>query len=161
MNKKQAAEFLGISPRMLEKHVQNHHLSVRKVKGKTNDVAIYDDRELKELKARLDSKKTLIPSIVLNSEYHEPQPRTTNTAIALSEKFAASERSVGAMASAFVGALTLGDRLMLNLDDAALLTRLSKNYLREAIRAERLKARVIGRGYKIKRTDLDAFIKKL
>jgi len=50
---------------------------------------------------------------------------------------------------------------MLTLADAAALSSLSENHLREAIKAKKLKGRIIGKGYKIKRVDLDAYIKKL
>ena len=55
----------------------------------------------------------------------------------------------------------VGAKIMLTLADAAALSSLSENHLREAIKAKKLKGRIIGRGYKIKRVDLDAYIKKL
>jgi excisionase family DNA binding protein len=55
----------------------------------------------------------------------------------------------------------VGSKIMLTLADAAELSSLSKDYLREAIKAGSLKGRIIGRGYKIKRAALDAYIKKL
>jgi excisionase family DNA binding protein len=46
-------------------------------------------------------------------------------------------------------------------DKAAALTSLSMNHLREAIHAGKLKGKIIGKGYKIKRSNLDAYVKKL
>jgi excisionase family DNA binding protein len=45
--------------------------------------------------------------------------------------------------------------------EAAQLSGLSRGHLREAIDAGKLKARIIGRGWRVKRDDLDAYVKKL
>jgi excisionase family DNA binding protein len=50
---------------------------------------------------------------------------------------------------------------LLKLDEAARLTGLSRAILREAIEAESLKAKLVGRAWRIKRTDLNAYIKTL
>ena len=55
----------------------------------------------------------------------------------------------------------VSDKLTLSLAEAAQLSGLSRGHLREAIKEEKLEARIIGRGWKIKRTDLDAYVEKL
>jgi excisionase family DNA binding protein len=55
----------------------------------------------------------------------------------------------------------VADKLMLSLVEAAQLSGLSRGHLREAIEAKKLKARIIGRGWKVKRADLEAYIAKL
>jgi excisionase family DNA binding protein len=55
----------------------------------------------------------------------------------------------------------LAYKLMLTLHEAALLSGLSRGFLRSAIRDGRLKGRVLGRGYKVKRADLDDFLRRL
>ncbi len=52
-------------------------------------------------------------------------------------------------------------KLLLNLTDAQALTGLSRAFLREAINKGTLKAEVIGRSWRIKRTDLETYVKKL
>ena len=59
-NKKEAAAYLGISTRQLENYARGGRLSVRKEKGKTGDIAIFDDEELRRLKTELDAKRGLI-----------------------------------------------------------------------------------------------------
>jgi excisionase family DNA binding protein len=49
----------------------------------------------------------------------------------------------------------------LKLDEASLLTGLSRQILRDAIEAKKLKAKIIGRAWRIKREDLDQYLKKL
>jgi excisionase family DNA binding protein len=53
------------------------------------------------------------------------------------------------------------EKLLLNLTDCRLLTGLSEYYLRDSIKTGTLKAKIIGRGYKIKKQDLDEFVKNL
>jgi excisionase family DNA binding protein len=49
----------------------------------------------------------------------------------------------------------------LSLSDASYLSGLSRGFLRDAIKAKRLKAAKRGRGWNIKRIDLDIYIRKL
>jgi excisionase family DNA binding protein len=50
---------------------------------------------------------------------------------------------------------------MLSIDEAAALAGLSAHHVREAIKAGALKAKIVGRGWRVKRPDLDAYVKKL
>ena len=52
-------------------------------------------------------------------------------------------------------------KILLTLDEAQGMTGLSKSYLREAIGQERLKAKQIGKSWRVKRSDLDNFIEDL
>jgi len=47
------------------------------------------------------------------------------------------------------------------LTRAAQLSGLSRGHLREAIEEKKLKARILGRGWRVKRDDLEAYVKKL
>ena len=55
----------------------------------------------------------------------------------------------------------IAHKLMLTLQEAVALTGLSQRRLREAIRAGQLKAQIIGRGWRIKRTDLEDYVRDL
>jgi excisionase family DNA binding protein len=55
----------------------------------------------------------------------------------------------------------VADKLLLSLEECQTLTGLSRATLRSAIDDGALKARIIGRGFKIKRADLDKYISKL
>lgn len=60
-----------------------------------------------------------------------------------------------------VSAANLSHKLMLTLPEAAVLTGLSRTHLRQAVREGRLKARIIGRKWLIKRADLDEYVRNL
>jgi hypothetical protein len=55
----------------------------------------------------------------------------------------------------------VSEKLLLNLNDCKLLTGLSEQNLKEAIKSDRLKAKIIGRGWKVKKQDLDDFVNNL
>lgn len=162
MNKKDAANYLGISTRALEGHASKGELSVRYVKGRTGDVADYDEGELRRLKAKLDSKRAARPAVMPDSlEGREGEPRT----LARLSDVAAPEwlTALAALTSDRKSQprADVGSKIMLTLADAAELSSLSEYHLREAIKAGKLKGKIIGRGYKIKRADLDAYVKRL
>jgi hypothetical protein len=73
----------------------------------------------------------------------------------------APNNGIGARLLAVLEAQTAGQKILLSLKDCHILTGLSGQYLREQIQIGKLKGRIIGKGYKVKRTDLDAFIRKL
>lgn len=58
-------------------------------------------------------------------------------------------------------AVQVSEKLLLNITDCRLLTGLSNNFLRDAIKAGTLKAKSIGRGYKVKRQDLNEYVNNL
>jgi excisionase family DNA binding protein len=55
----------------------------------------------------------------------------------------------------------VADKLTLSLIEASQLSGLSRKHLRQAIEDKKLKARIIGRGWRVKRDDLYAYVKKL
>ncbi len=57
--------------------------------------------------------------------------------------------------------IPVADKLTLSLVEASQLSGLSRGHLREAIEAKKLKARIIGRGWRVKRDDLDLYVRKL
>jgi excisionase family DNA binding protein len=67
-NKKDAAAYLGISTRQLENYSRQGRLSVRKEKGRTGDIAIYDDEELRQLKDEREREHGVIRAAVVREE---------------------------------------------------------------------------------------------
>jgi len=68
MNKKEAAAYLGISTRQLENYARQGRLSVRKEKGRTGDIAIFDDEELRQLKDEREREHGIIRVAVVREE---------------------------------------------------------------------------------------------
>jgi excisionase family DNA binding protein len=75
----------------------------------------------------------------------------------------ALEQLLLAIKSPVVQQVPIAAKLILSLKEASALSGISRDYLVEAIKKRKLKARLdeIGRGYRIKRADLEDYIKKL
>jgi excisionase family DNA binding protein len=165
MNKKDAAEYLGVSERAVERYAHKGKLSVRLEKGQRGDVAVYDERELKLLRDELDKKRTVIRPAI------EAMPATSDDKPRQLARLSGNE-DAGAMLMQIIMAASKGQstaraltdlavKKLLTLAEASALSGLSYKHLREAIRTKKLKGKPIGRGYKVKQADLDAYIHKL
>ena len=167
MNKKQAAEFLGVSVRALERYVQQGKLTVRYEKGKTRPTANFDQRELETFKEELN-QPTIKPAVESRQITTDVYDETDIVPVNVAEfgEFTVIDRLAGMVEML----ITRGDKkptvpieskILLTLDEAQAMTGLSKGYLREAIRQGSLKAKQIGKSWRVKRSDLDDFIEDL
>jgi hypothetical protein len=146
MDKKEAAELLKISTRLVEKYASEGRLGeVTYVRGKTGKRAEYARQAVENLKTILESPDTALAVKTPDARLFVAQFVEAMTS--RDDTRAASVRT--------------SEKLLLNLNDCRLLTGLSDANLRDAIKAETLKAKIIGRGYKVKRQDLDDFVNNL
>jgi excisionase family DNA binding protein len=147
MNKKETSELLGVSTRLVEKYASEGRLGeVTYVRGKTGKQADYDREAVEKLKQVLESPDTAMIAT-----------KTSDARLfvaSLVEAMVSGEKVRGA-------SVRVSEKLLLTVSDCRLLTGLSEQTLREAIHDEKLKAKIIGRGYKVKKADLDDFIDKL
>jgi excisionase family DNA binding protein len=169
MNKKEAAEFLGCSERAIERYVKAGKISCRYEKGKTRSVAVFDQSELERFKVEGEAVKPAF-------EVYDPEPRQTTT-VEQSGLAILDNESVGIVGidnfsgadeisklSAMVELLLHNqqtkpsEKLVLTLDDCSQLTGFSRGILREAIANGQLKSKIIGKSWRVKRADLEAYI---
>jgi excisionase family DNA binding protein len=169
MTKQEAADYLGISSRMLEKHVKDKKLGVR-YEGQR---AMFDDGEVESLKQRLDALRTSKAAVY---SAPQPQPETGKNllqagsaglpTVLTNTRRRVPDISPDDLSAALVNLLQrptvpVADKLLLTLEDCQHMTGLSRDYLRKAIADGTLTAKQIGRGWKVKRSDLDAYIARL
>jgi excisionase family DNA binding protein len=162
MNKKEVSEFLGVSTRLVEKYASEGRLGeVTYVRGKTGKQAEYNQEAVEKLKAALESPDTALTTTTPDARLFVAQ---------LVEAMASREQAnIEAIRGLLSGSseeprsasVRVSEKILLNLSDCRLLTGLSEANLRDAIKSKKLKAKIIGRGWKVKRQDLDEFIKKL
>jgi excisionase family DNA binding protein len=171
-NKQQAAEFLGVSVRAVERYTQQGKLSVHYEPGKTRPVAVYAEEELRPLKdeiaANLYHQR---PAVEKGNRANPEQSSDVGEVTALARSVGTTDALaliIREVTTATVGALRadaavvpLADKLTLSLVEAAQLSGLSRGHLRAAIEAKKLKARIIGRGWRMTRQALEAYVKKL
>ena len=189
MNKQQAADFLGISPRTLERAVKKSSVAARYEKGKTSDVLVFDEAELQRYKAEQEAP-THLPTVERASEAATSNGAPTNrmetpTNFANSDNGLAtfgelSSESANGMGLALLQALSQlqpgavaasqesgppltppSQKLLLSLAEAQSYSGLSRANLMDAIHDEKLRAQKIGRGWKIKRRDLESYVEGL
>ena len=177
MTKAEAAEYLGCSVRQLERYTSENRIGVRYEKGRTRPTPIYDEGELQTFKATLE-RVVYRPAVERMDTPKIPAERG-GKAIATQNDGALSGLSQASQLEAFArfiveavksekpatdAAPPLADiavKLLLTLTEAQALTGLSRGTLRAAIDADELKANQIGRGWKVKKTDLESYIEKL
>jgi hypothetical protein len=167
MKKIDAAKFLDISEKTLERLVKSGEISSKLEKGKTRDVVVFDAEELKTFKEKRESSKhrpafsisddspaqnsvSLIPTKTDNID-RQNQTLSFTPIITALESLAEAQKMV-----------FLQNKPMLNLSDSALVSGLSVTFLEKAVKDGRLKTFAGLRGSKvIRRTDLEKFISEL
>lgn len=170
MNKQSAADFLGVSVRALERYVQQGRISVKYEKGKTRPTANFDPVELEAFKSELN-QPTVKPAFESRQITTEQQPQTDKLVHQSGEIAEFGEIGVIDKLSSIIEGLLLrgdnqpvvpiADKLLLTIAEAQALTGLSREFLRDAITAGELKAKVIGKGWRVKRSDLQEYVDKL
>jgi excisionase family DNA binding protein len=157
MNKEEARNELGISVRSLQRLVQSEKISVTYRRGASGkQEAIFNPEEIENYKRGRDAE-IIKPSVA----------PTGDTALARSDATTSDTALARNVIETFLNAIgqkpavAIADKPLLKLDEAAALTGLSRQILRQAIKDGKLKGRIIGRGFRVKREDLDKFIKNL
>jgi excisionase family DNA binding protein len=180
MNKKEVAELLNISTRLVERYASEGRLGeVTYVRGKTGKQAEYARAEVERLKAELETVDRALPAN--SADAGLVGPLATRQGERLLDLLSSIDNRLATQADNFSDLKEghplfelmkefghrrpqlsdLAHKLMLSLDEAAQLAGLSRGHLRAAITEGKLKGRIIGRGFKVKRADLDAYVKKL
>jgi excisionase family DNA binding protein len=162
MNREEAAQELGISVRSLQRAVKRGALKVKYKRGASGKhEAVFDSEQIARFKEEME--REVIP---------EPAPpATTNDTKALA-RIDAPEETRNALIQLLerankldeqktTPAVAIENKPLLKLDEASALTGLSRQILKNAIDNKKLKAQIIGKAWRVKREDIDQFLKKL
>jgi len=168
MNKQQAAEYLGVSVRALERYVQQGKISVKYEKGKTRSTANFEETELELFKEQLNQPivKPAVDSRQISTELPSEQGKIVHHSGEVKE--VGEITVIDKLSSIIEGLLgekqpqvAVGEKILLTVVEVQQLTGLSREFLKEAIAAGQLPAKVIGKSWRVKRSDLDDFIDNL
>jgi excisionase family DNA binding protein len=154
MTKEEAAVALGVSVRALERYTQQNRISVRYEKGKTKPTPVYEEADVEAFKQAF-FQPTFRPTPVREDQAVAVIPAEQPKAVALREEFLVK------LAEAFD--VPIAEKPVLKLAEVRKLTGIPIDRLKQAIEAGRLKAvkdSEWGRGYRLRRADLDAYIAK-
>lgn len=156
MNKREAAQYLSLSTRAVERAVARGKLTVQYSKGRYGHEAVFNPAEVRRYKKEVELSIPKGPSV-------EPARPTTpasdnQTTLAVGE---ASPAGIIEDSGPGNPAVPVAQKLTLSLVEAESLSGLSQYFLLRAIREKRVKAFKHGREWRIKRADLDEFVRKL
>jgi excisionase family DNA binding protein len=152
MNKDDAAKALGISVRSLQRLAEKRVLTVIQKRGESGKLqTFFDAEDIANYKRQRDTETVKPATATMN-----------DTALARNDTHQFLELIRSAITPEQKKPLVgIADKPLLKLDEAAALTGLSRDTLREAIETEELTGKKIGRAFRIKRADLDKFIENL
>lgn len=165
MNKEEAAKFLGVSIRAVQRYAAANKLSVTYTRGVRGQVAEFNKEELERLKQQLSEPiYPQRPTVTESRDNHGQESVTPVTPQALVTQEAFADRlieTLEALKPESTPPVFVAYKLTLNLIEAAQLAGLSRGFLLEAIHDGSLNAAKRGRGWNIKRSDLDNYVNKL
>lgn len=161
MDKKQAAQYLGVSDRTIENYARDGKLSVVYLSGKAD----YKESELQALK--IEKETPVHRAIVSQTDAVDNNEITVNSALteALEEIAKESEVAISEAFGAiiiratetFIASQNLWRKLIWNLDEAAIATGFSRSHLLAAIKDGKLLGMKIGRGWKVRPADVENY----
>jgi excisionase family DNA binding protein len=185
LDKKQAAEYLEVTTRSLERYTNEGRISVRYEQSPNGEIAMFDPEELKNFKADRQTsriKPTVEPdrpqqidkpnnpkSQIARSTQTQPDiynpPQESNFGLAtliapLGVLFNNLTRAIDNHSSR-ITATELRSKLLLTLDEAQTVTGLSRDILIDAIKNGELPSKIMGKAYRIKTQDLERYIANL
>ncbi len=164
MDKKQAAEYLGISTRTLERWVKDGKVRVRYEQGNNGEVAIFDAEELESIKdeKQIVRIKPATRDIISDSTPDSLEIVVGGTVAPGGGFLAPLIRPFSDFAERlFSSPALLQGKILLNLNEAQVITGLSKNILMTAIKNGELESQIMGKAYRIKRKELDRYVDDL
>ena len=183
LDKKQAAEYLQVTTRSLERYTNEGRISVRYEQSPNGEIAMFDPEELKKFKT--DKQTSRIKPTVEPDRPHDrpsnPQSQITRSSQPQTELYNPSQETNFGLATliAPLGALfnnltkaidnhgsrvtttELRSKLLLTLDEAQTITGLSRDILQDAIKAGQLPSKMMGKAHRIKTQDLERYIANL
>jgi excisionase family DNA binding protein len=168
LDKKQAAEYLGISTRTLERWVKDGKIRARYELKNNAETAIYDIEELDLIREekQIVRVKPSTSDITIDTTPDSSDIIQIAPGGFLSPLRDLIERLVAAIENlrgqdAKTTPASLRGKLLLTLPDAQILTGLSRDILMTAIKNNELPAKIMGKAYRIKTQDLIEYIANL
>lgn len=168
MKKQETADFLGCSIRQLERYTSENRIGVRYEKGRTRPTPVYDEGEVQTFKDELE--RVIHRPAIERMERPESGVATQNDAalslLSQTSQLEALTRFIienvhATKPDAALPVAEIGPKLLLTLAECQTLTGLSRQTLRAAIDSGDLKAKQIGRAWRIKQNALHEYIEKL
>ncbi len=164
MNIKEAAEYLGISVKTLERKIAAGDVSVAYVPGATGKQRTFDRAELDRFKVA-ESEKAVATTYVISKSRNSDAPSPSQAL-----QRAGSEQSIQALGQAIADAMKatqdgrtdvpMRDKMTLSFKEAALLSGVPESHLREGYARGMLRGAKIGRGVRVTPDDVRKYVEQ-
>ncbi len=160
MTKTEAAEFLGVSPRAVERYVAAGRLPAKYERSKNGRMMVVEPADVERLKAELDTPVERAAPIPDSRSLAIPGG-TWRRNITAGDLLAMLRIDGSPAAPRPRPEAPVEAKLLLSLAECQALTGLSRGILRGAMETGGLQAKRIGRSWRVKRTDLDSYVEAL
>jgi hypothetical protein len=162
MNSKAAAKKLKVSVRSLQRLAHKHSLTVTYKRGRSGkQEANYDADEIERVKAELETQIVTVKEQTALATMPDASRQTQLDAPDERDRFYAALEAIAAKRDAEPTLSDLAAKPLLTMSEAQRLSGLSRQILLDAVAAEELKAKIIGRAWRVKPDDLETYIKKI
>ena len=190
LNKVEAAEFLGCTTRTLERHIKDKKIGVTYQQSKFGEIAMFDPQELDDFKLGKTTTRTtrIVPATPYEQaefiDEHTPvdrgqivpapaqkdlasRPQSESLPLGIGGLIAPIDRWFGQVVQAIDNLgnkrtiTELRSKPLVTLDEAQIVTGLSREILMDAMKSGQLPARIMGKAYRIKQEDIDRYIREL
>jgi len=177
LTEQQACKLLGVTPATLNMYVATHRLNVTRKRTIRGVVVSYARAEVEALKKEIQKDEELFRTRYerASAPYDSFEPELVDNENGSAknngrDSFVTASDSVLDRLLLLLEALTpsghprvaIERKLLLTLPEAAAYSGLSEARLNQAVRTGKLKARKdLGKGYRIKRSDVEAFVKSI
>jgi len=166
LNKKEAAEYLNVSTRAIERYTAQGKLTPTYEKGRTGPAPVYDQAQLDELKKQMNEAADTTSS-TMKLDKSDKRDKADK-----GDKDGALVLRSGSRAdlAAFIAAIDkargesitdIAAKPLLTRAEAQRYTGLSRGLLRELVTSGKVREIKLGRAYRLKKTELDSYIETL
>jgi predicted DNA-binding transcriptional regulator AlpA len=190
LNKVEAAEYLGCTTRTLERHIKDKKIGVTYQQSKFGEIAMFDPQELEDFKSGKTATRTtrIVPATPYeqaefidestpdNQGQIVPAPpqrelasrsRSESLPLGMDGLIAPIDNWFGRVVQAIENVgnrrtiTELRSKPLVTLDEAQIITGLSREILIDAIKNGQLPTRIMGKAYRIKQADIDRYISEI
>jgi excisionase family DNA binding protein len=165
MNKQDAAKYLNISVRTLQRLTTDGKISVGEVRGRTGMVTDYTTDDLDHYK-KAEAEREANPRAKDATRYVRPHVIPPDTALTSSSEAlqrAGSEQGIAMLVSMLSEAANAPHAtcMLLSVKEAASFSGLSASRIMKAIHDKELDGRKIGRGFKVRPADVREYVRQV
>lgn len=159
--KTEAAKFLGMSVRTLLRHTAAGRIAARQRRGSRGAETVYADEELERFKTQLEGVTYPVRPVVTPVTDAGAALSVVGDSEAIGDRLVSALETLAAEREDAGRHVPLADKLILTEREAAALLSYPLAQIKRDVVNGKIKHHKVGRMIRIKRADLDAYVRKL